>query len=208
MKRPWKLNAYAVKHHLLYRTTCLNTGRWYIGIHSTSNKNDSYLGSGKVLLRSIKKHGRDQHVREILEELPSRESLVQREMEVVTEDLVRDRQCMNTKLGGHGGFDHLTVEHRHKSHATLKNRREADPDFEREYREKMAANGKQTDVRRAHAALRAKYQDAAFKTKQVEALRQANIGLRRMTDSDGKRRKIHLSELPSKIALGWTIGWK
>lgn len=47
-----------VQHlHFTYRTTCLVTGKWYVGMHSTANINDGYLGSGKILLRSVKKYG-------------------------------------------------------------------------------------------------------------------------------------------------------
>lgn len=91
------------KYHFIYKTTCLTTGRFYIGMHSTDDKDDLYLGSGKLLLRSIKKYGREKHVREIIEELPDRESLRLREAEIVTLELVKNRRCMNAVVGGTGG---------------------------------------------------------------------------------------------------------
>lgn len=97
------------KHHLIYRTTCVVTGKYYIGMHSTDDREDCYLGSGKILGRSVKKHGRRAHIREILEELPDRESLRLREAEIVTEFLIRDPLCMNVteggKVGGTGTLD-------------------------------------------------------------------------------------------------------
>lgn len=93
------------KHHIIYKTTCLVTDRYYIGMHSTDNLEDGYLGSGVHLTRSVKKHGKEQHVREILEFLPSRELLKKREEDLVTEDLVKnDILCMNLIKGG-GGND-------------------------------------------------------------------------------------------------------
>lgn len=92
------------KYHYIYKTTCSVTGRYYIGMHSTSNLDDSYLGSGQRLWKSIKKHGKDKHSKEILEFLEDRSSLKKRESELVNETLLNDRMCMNIALGGEGGF--------------------------------------------------------------------------------------------------------
>jgi group I intron endonuclease len=56
----------------VYITTNLITKKQYIGSHKGFIE-DSYLGSGKLLLNSIKKHGRNNFNREILEEAPSKE---------------------------------------------------------------------------------------------------------------------------------------
>ena len=92
------------KYHYIYKTTCSVTGRWYIGMHSTHNLEDEYIGSGKRLWLSINKHGRDAHTKEILEFLPNRESLKAREKELVNESLLTDPLCMNLQIGGGGGF--------------------------------------------------------------------------------------------------------
>lgn len=93
------------KHHIIYKTTCLVTGRYYIGMHSTDDLNDTYLGSGLRLLRSVKKYGAAQHVREILEDLPTREAASNREKELITEDLRADPLCLNCGPGGLGAID-------------------------------------------------------------------------------------------------------
>jgi hypothetical protein len=89
--------------HFIYRTTCLVTGKFYIGMHS-GDEGDAYLGSGHVLRASIRKHGRANHVREILEFCPDRETLSRREAAVVTEQLIADELCMNLVPGGIGGI--------------------------------------------------------------------------------------------------------
>ncbi len=53
------------KYHFIYKTTNLINGKFYIGMHSTSNLKDGYLGSGKRLWFSIKYHGRENHIIEI-----------------------------------------------------------------------------------------------------------------------------------------------
>lgn len=90
------------KHHIIYKTTCTVTGRWYIGMHSTDNLNDKYLGSGERLWKSIQKHGKDAHVMQILEHHPDRKTLAAREKEIVTEDMKKDPLCMNIAPGGIG----------------------------------------------------------------------------------------------------------
>jgi len=69
--------------HYIYKTTCDITGRWYIGMHSTYNLEDGYIGSGKTLRRSIRKYGKENHTKEILEFLENREDLAKREKEIV-----------------------------------------------------------------------------------------------------------------------------
>ena len=95
-----------MKVHFIYKTTCLVTGKFYIGIHSTNNVEDGYLGSGSLLKRSVAKHGAGKHVREILEFLSCRVSLKDRERHIVNEEMLSDPLCMNLKLGGEGGWDH------------------------------------------------------------------------------------------------------
>lgn len=72
-------------------------------MHSTTEVNDSYLGSGKTLWYSIRAHGRENHVREILEFFPDRRSLKEKEEEIVNEEMLSDPFCMNLVYGGGGG---------------------------------------------------------------------------------------------------------
>jgi len=73
-------------------------------MHSTDNLDDGYLGSGKHLWNSIHKHGKKNHKKEIMEFLPNRSSLKEREKTLVNEELIHDKLCMNLHLGGDGGF--------------------------------------------------------------------------------------------------------
>jgi len=90
-------------YHIIYKTTCLITGRWYIGMHSTDDLNDGYIGSGQRLWKSIKKYGKEQHHCEILEHLPDRRSLSDRE-KVLVEEAKKDIRCMNLRQGGLGAY--------------------------------------------------------------------------------------------------------
>jgi len=94
----------AKKYHYIYKTVNVLSGKYYIGMHSTSNLNDGYLGSGTRLRYSINKHGRDNHKVEILEFCDTRELLKQREEEIVTMNEIAKVDCMNLRVGGEGGF--------------------------------------------------------------------------------------------------------
>lgn len=73
-------------------------------MHSTSNLEDGYMGGGKRIKNSIKKHGKEFHTKEILEFFNNREDLKNREIEIVNEVLISDISCMNINLGGEGGW--------------------------------------------------------------------------------------------------------
>jgi hypothetical protein len=102
------------KYHYIYKTTNLVNGKYYIGMHSTDNLEDGYIGSGKRLWYSIKIYGKHNFKCEILELLPDRKLLKEREKELVNEELLKDKMCMNLKTGGDGGF--VNEEHRRKFH--------------------------------------------------------------------------------------------
>jgi hypothetical protein len=90
--------------HYIYKTTCNITKRYYVGMHSTTNLEDGYLGSGKRLRYSIRKYGKENHTKEILEFLPTRDELIVRESEIINQEMLNDCLCMNLMNGGQGGF--------------------------------------------------------------------------------------------------------
>ena len=99
--------------HYLYKTTCIITNKYYVGIHSTIKLEDGYLGSGKRLRCSLRKHGPENHVKEILEFFNTREELLLKEKEIVNIDLLKDKLCLNLQPGGGGGF--VNKEHAKKA---------------------------------------------------------------------------------------------
>jgi len=88
-------------YHYIYKITRTDgSGKYYIGMHSTDNLEDGYFGSGRVLWHSIKKHGKQAHQKQVLEFLPSRALLKERERELVSIELLNDPLCMNIAVGG------------------------------------------------------------------------------------------------------------
>ena len=87
---------------VIYKTTNLINGKIYIG--QDSNNNPTYLGSGKTLIKSIKKYGRDNFKKEILETCSSRKELDEREIFWINNLNSRNRDIgYNITPGGNEG---------------------------------------------------------------------------------------------------------
>jgi len=111
--------------HITYKTTNLINYKIYIGVHSTENPEvfDGYLGSGKVLLLAIKKHGKDNFIREILSIYETSEEAFAEERRIVDEEFVARDDTYNLKVGGNGaasGKNHFMFG-KHWSDITKKN---------------------------------------------------------------------------------------
>lgn len=91
------------KYNFVYKTTNNINGDYYIGVHSTDNLNDGYIGSGLRLGHSIKKYGKENFTREYVKFFNCRKDAYSLEAEIVTPELLQDPHCMNIAVGGHGG---------------------------------------------------------------------------------------------------------
>jgi hypothetical protein len=116
----------------IYKITNTINNKYYIGAHKTINENDNYFGSGKLLKRSIKKHGIENFIKEIVEYCNSESEMFERELEIIN-CVISDDLCMNISYGGHGGWTFvnknklnsrkgvsLTKEHKEKIGAASK----------------------------------------------------------------------------------------
>lgn len=90
--------------NIVYKTINTLNGLYYIGVHSTDDLNDGYLGSGLLLLKAIKKYGKNFFYREILFFAKTREEAYSLEASLVTPELIRTRKCYNRAPGGQGGY--------------------------------------------------------------------------------------------------------
>jgi hypothetical protein len=78
--------------------------KYYIGMHSTNNLEDGYIGSGDRIRRSLKKYGKENFNFEIINFFENRELLKQAEKEIITDEILNDDLCMNICYGGGGGY--------------------------------------------------------------------------------------------------------
>ena len=95
--------------YTVYKVTNKLNNKYYIGVHKTTNPNDSYLGSGLAILAAIKKHGRQNFVKEILFVFDNAKEAFEKEIELTSD--FRRNDTYNMRVGGVGGF---TIEQSRK----------------------------------------------------------------------------------------------
>ena len=206
------------KYHFTYRTTNLINNRYYLGMHSTNRTDDGYLGSGKRLYYELNKYGRDNFKFKILKQFNSREELVQAEINLITEQDLKNPNCLNCKPGGQGGLS--SEEHRRKflegakstqfshsknpSHSAEKKKRSSEKMLQ------MWSEGK-IPIRRGCFLQGEKHRPETIEKMKGHTRQQgeknSQYGKRWIYREDLQKSKaIHSSELEKYISLGWSLG--
>ena len=94
------------KHYIIYQITNLLNGKIYIGKHETTNIDDDYMGSGKLIKRAMKKYGIENFKKEILFDFETEAEMNSKEKEIVNEDFLLRGDVYNLMPGGSGGFSY------------------------------------------------------------------------------------------------------
>lgn len=98
--------------YTIYKITNILNGKTYIGKHQTSNLNDGYMGSGKLLKRAVKKYGIKNFKKEILFIFKTEKEMNDKEKELV----IISENTYNLCEGGQGGFSFINRTRDHSSH--------------------------------------------------------------------------------------------
>ena len=207
--------------HYIYKTTCLVNNRYYIGMHSTSNIEDGYMGSGRRLRISIRKYGGDNHKKEILEFHSNRDELAEAEKIIVNKELLSDVLCMNLMCGGKGGFI-SEEQQRHRSQCAGKKFsqiRKENPEIDQQYREKMriiTSNGFLMGTRPKKWGM--DWNGAKHTNETIQKMKEVKKGWGiGETNSqygtcwitkNNENKKIKKDEIESYLLLGWVKGRK
>lgn len=135
--------------HFIYITTNLVTNEKYIGKHY-GELNDSYLGSGKILIRAIEKYGKENFKRDILYISKTAEENNIKEKEFIKAfNAVEDRTFYNIAEGGNGGdiFHSLPLEQQKqiRERARKQCSGKGNPMYERHHSEKTKELLRQID---------------------------------------------------------------
>jgi hypothetical protein len=94
-------------YYTVYKTINKVNNKIYVGTHVTEDPNDDYLGSGKLLLRAIKKYGVEKFKKVILAECSSSKEMFKVEKEIVTSEFIAREDTYNLIRGGEGGFSYI-----------------------------------------------------------------------------------------------------
>lgn len=87
-------------HIYVYRITNLINQKEYVGVHTTSNLDDGYMGSGVAIVRAVKKHGVGNFRKEILQFFDTESDAYDYELQIVNEKYVAREDTYNMTLGG------------------------------------------------------------------------------------------------------------
>jgi hypothetical protein len=200
------------KYHYLYKTTNLKNGKFYVGMHSSNDLEDGYLGSGLRIRRSIKKYGKENFKFEILEFFDNKEKLSEAERNLVNKDFIKEPLCMNLKEGGSGGF---TKENSLKGTLAMNKKNWSDPEFRKRNSNRMKVQNKQLFEL---GILKAP--DWTGKTHTAESIQlmsekaQLRVGDKNSQFgtcwiyNDKESKKIKKEELNSHLSNGWIKGRK
>lgn len=93
-------------YYYTYCITHLETNCYYLGKRTSKSApifDQTYLGSGILIKRSVKKHKPIAFKKEIIQLYPSLEELNGAEKLLITLETLNDPLCLNLALGGHGG---------------------------------------------------------------------------------------------------------
>ncbi len=91
-------------YYTIYQTINNINTKDYWGAHKTSDINDTYLGSGSAINGSINKYGRDNFTKLVTGVFVSEKIMYWIEEMVVDEEMVKDPNNYNRKVGGKGGW--------------------------------------------------------------------------------------------------------
>ena len=105
----------------IYKTINLINGKIYVG--QDYNNRDNYLGSGKIILKAIKKYKKENFKKEILEECNSQEELDEKENDATFKARIeslqkefetwrdsKDFEAEQQKSPNFADFFHMTLE--------------------------------------------------------------------------------------------------
>ena len=93
--------------YTIYQITNIVNNKIYIGAHQTSDIDDGYMGSSKILDAAMVKYGRENFIKKILHEADDNEHMYLIEKEIVNENFVKRSDTYNIRTGGKGGWNHI-----------------------------------------------------------------------------------------------------
>ena len=196
--------------YIIYKTTNLLDGKYYIGCHQTENLNDGYLGSGKHLRYAIKKYGIENFQFEILHYAASKKEMFELEHQIVNEQIVKDPLSYNLKLGGSGGNPGIVGAFKGRKHTETTKEKQRQASLKQvttqEKRIKLSQNNwakKDPDAFKKH--VREINLGKTISLEQKQKLSIAQKGKKLV--NNGKIAKwVNGGDIPNLLQQGWILG--
>lgn len=207
------------KYHFLYKTVNEKNEKYYIGVHSTNDIDDGYLGSGTKIKKSIQYHGRESHKRTILGFFETREYAFDKEKEIINEELLKDPKCMNIMTGGAGFLkeEYCRIAGK-KGNENFKKRLKEDKEFYNEFCKKQSEvniknpRGWASDLEKYKYSFEGRKHNKETKEKMRVSNEGKHIGEKNSQfgtiwmNKGGENIKIKKTEISDKIEDGWKEG--
>jgi len=87
-------------YYIIYKITNNINGHYYIGMHTTNNIEDDYMGSGVLIKKAIIFYGINNFTKTIIKKCNSRKTMFMDERKIVNKDIVNDKNSYNLITGG------------------------------------------------------------------------------------------------------------
>ena len=187
---------------IVYITTNLKNGKKYIGMDS--NNNPTYLGSGSLIIKAIKKYGKENFKKEILEECKSLEELEKRETYWIKYyDAINSKDYYNLadiRKRGKNPFENKTLKEKQEIINKINTKERA---------EKISISNKGKKRTKTFRELRSK-QRLGSKRSNESKLKQSKTLKGRISPSKGKRwdRKLKTPILQFDLNGNFIKEWK
>ena len=131
-------------YYIIYKTTNILNGKYYIGKHITENLNDEYIGSGIALKKAIQKYGKEYFKKEILYIFDNELQMNETEKKIVNCNLIKNEGTYNIALGGNGGCIVLTETHPLRDQTIKKIKQSTNTDENKQKRRELAIKNHQS----------------------------------------------------------------
>ena len=209
---------------IIYKTTNLINGKFYIGVHRIDAKQShkEYFGSDQLITSALNKYGRDKFKRETLFTFDNLEEALKKENELVNEEFIKDENNYNLTVGGSmppNAKYWWTKEHSEKARLRLLNNsyklgvKESEESKRKKSisMKKSAVQGRwqRTKKHCEQIAERAKKQLLETNPMKSEILRkkvsQSKIGRRKMINSEGIQKYVRPEEFDKHLNEGFVF---
>lgn len=200
--------------YTVYKVTNKVNGKFYIGVHKTSNPDDRYLGSGRLIKAAVRKYGRDFFEKEVLHEFSTKHEAYQKERELMPNSKAQESGNYNLMRGGEGGWSHLSASQKSDISSKGVQRYRELYDSDPAFRDRVSLSRvRDTSGRlngffgRTHSEEARSQISSAMREKQSGS-KNSQYGTAWVCLEGESPRKVKKTELPAFLEAGWQRGRK